>query len=96
MEIGVVFDGPRGGCDTVSMCWMGFNTACGVRGRVGGSMYHTVIPNVKLGKLRVSMTGLLRCQMVEKSRESYGSRMNPNNSMMTVAGVAMWSGRYRM
>ena len=59
METGVVFDGPRGGRDNISMGWTQVNTTWGTRGWVGGSTYDTGIPNVKLGKLRVPMIGLL-------------------------------------
>ena len=59
METKVVFDGLGGGCDTVSMGWTGVNMTWGFEGGVGGSRYRTRIPNVKLGKLRVAMIGLL-------------------------------------
>ena len=55
----VVFGGPGGGCDIVSIGWMGVNTTWGVEGGIGGSRYHTGIPKVKLGRLRVAMTSLL-------------------------------------
>ena len=60
METGLVFDGPRGGCDTVSMGWTRVNMTWGVGGGVGGSRYYIGIPNVKLGKLRVAMKGLFK------------------------------------
>ena len=59
LQMGVVFDGPGGGCDTVSMGWTGVNMTWGFGGGVGALRYHTGIPNVKLGKLRVAMIGLL-------------------------------------
>ena len=59
METVGVFDGPGCGCATISMGWMGFNTTWGVRGGVSGLRYHTGIPNVKFGRFRVAMTGLL-------------------------------------
>ena len=59
VEIGVVFDGPGGGCDIISMGWMRINMTSGVGGGVGRWRYYIGIPNVKLGKLRVAMIGLL-------------------------------------
>ena len=50
---------PGGGCNIISICWTGDNMIYGVRGRVGGSRYHTGIPKVNLERLRVAMTGLL-------------------------------------
>ena len=40
------------GCMRVKTMW-------GISGWVGGSRYHMGIPNVKLGKFKVSITGLL-------------------------------------
>ena len=34
-------------------------TTRGIKGWAGGSRYHTGIPNVKLGKFKVAITGLL-------------------------------------
>ena len=58
VEPRVLFGGIEGVCDIVSMGWKRVNTTWGVGGGVGGSRYHTKIPNVKLGKLRVAMIGL--------------------------------------
>ena len=41
------------------MVCMGVNMTWGIGGWVGGSRYHTGIPNVKLGKFKVAITGLL-------------------------------------
>ena len=38
---------------------MGVNTTWGIGGWVGGSRHHKGIPNVKLGKFKVAITGLL-------------------------------------
>ena len=59
METGVVFDGPRGGCDIVSMGWKGVNMTWGFGGGVGGSRYHIGILSVKFDRFRVAMTSLL-------------------------------------
>ena len=48
-----------GGYDIVLIGWIGVNTIWGIKGVVGGSRYHTGIPKVKLGRLRVAMMGLL-------------------------------------
>ena len=55
----VGFCGPGGGRDLTAMGWMGVNTTWGIEGAVGGSRYHTGIPNVKLGKFKVAITSLL-------------------------------------
>ena len=54
-----MFNGLGGGCDSISIGWMGVNTTRHIGGGVGGSRYHIGIPNMKLGKLRASMTSLL-------------------------------------
>ena len=54
-----MFNGPRGGYYSISIGWTGFNTSWGIGIGVGGSRYHIGIRNVKLGKLRVAITGLL-------------------------------------
>ena len=38
---------------------MGVKNTWGIGGWAGGSRYHTGIPNVKLGKFKVAITGLL-------------------------------------
>ena len=38
---------------------MGVKTTWGICGWAGGSRYHMGIPNVKLGKFKVELTGLL-------------------------------------
>ena len=54
LEMGGVFDGPRGRHNIISIGWIGVNTYWGLRGRVGGSRYHTGSPSVKSYRLRVS------------------------------------------
>ena len=54
LDTGGVFDGPRGRCNIISIaCWWG------LRGRVGGSRYHTGSPSVKSCILRVAKANLL-------------------------------------
>ena len=60
LEIGRVFDGPRGRCNIISIGWTCFNTSWGLIGRVGGSRYHIGTPSVKSYKLRVAKIDLLR------------------------------------
>ena len=66
------------GCTRVKTTW-------GIGGRAGGSRYHTEIPNVKLGRLKVAITGLLMTPG-ERGRESYGLKMSPDNSLMVACG----------
>ena len=55
LEMGGVFDGPRGRWNIISIgyCW-------GLSGRVGGSRYHTGSPSVKSYRLQVAKTDLLK------------------------------------
>ena len=51
---------PGGGRDSTAMgCSTGVKTTWGISGWAGGSRYHTGIPNVKLGKFKVAIIGLL-------------------------------------
>ena len=59
LEMGGVFDGPRGRCNIISIGWTRVNTSWGLRGRVGGSRYHTRNPSVKSYKLQVAKIDLL-------------------------------------
>ena len=59
LEMGRVFDGQGGGYDIISIGSTRVNTLWGLKGRVGGSRYHTGNPSVKSCKLQVSKTGLL-------------------------------------
>ena len=51
LETGGVFDGPGGRCNIISIGWIGVNTSWGLKGRVGGSRYHTGTPSMKSYKL---------------------------------------------
>ena len=53
---------PKGGCDTISIGWIGVNTICGFRVGKSGSRNHTGIPKVNPGRLSVYMSGLLTIQ----------------------------------
>ena len=72
--------------------WVGREST---RPGVCGLRFHTGIPNVKLGKLRVAMTGFLTMPDGEKGRELCGLGRSPNSSLMTMVGVVnevvMWS-----
>ena len=59
VEIGEVIGVLGSGCNIISIGWKRVNTTCGNRGGLGGSRYHIEIPKVKLGKLRVAITGFL-------------------------------------
>ena len=63
----------------------GVKTTWGIAGLAGGSRYHTGIPNVKLGRLKVAITSLLMTPG-ERGRESYGLKMSPDNSLMVACG----------
>ena len=54
-----VFDGPRRGCDVISIGWTGVSITWGIEGGVGGLRYYTGIPSVKFGKFKVAIIGLL-------------------------------------
>ena len=69
MGMEVVLNGPGGGRDSTVMGWKGFNTNLGNGGGVGGSRYHTGIPNVKFGKFRVAIIGLLMMSNGGKRKE---------------------------
>ena len=49
--------------------------------------YHTGIPNINLGRLKVAMNGLLITPGGERGRELYGLEMSPHKSQLVACGA---------
>ena len=66
--LGATFDTNIGGWLAVPIGYTGVKTIVGVGGGLGGVRYQMGRPNVKLGRLRVSMKNISQFQMVETKR----------------------------
>ena len=51
--------------------------------------YHTGIPNIKLGRLKVAMTGLLMTLDGGKRKGIVWTEMSPDNSLIVACGDAV-------
>ena len=62
VDVGAVVGlcGPGGGWDSTTIGCTDVETTWGIASCAGGSRYHTRIPNVKLGTLKVAITSLLK------------------------------------